>query len=53
MSPALKPVPGGHEPVHDAEAEFDLDTWHADWLGIVRRRSPTKIHFEPVSQLRP
>ena len=49
-SAALQPIPGGHEPARDAEAEFDLDTWHADRLGIVRRRSPTKIHFTPVSQ---
>jgi hypothetical protein len=48
---ALKMVPGGREPVRDAEAELDLDTWHAERLGIVRRRSPTKIHFTPVSQL--
>jgi len=50
-SAALQPIPGGREPARDAEAEFTLDTWHADRLGIVRRRSPTKIHFEPVGQL--
>ncbi len=47
-SAALQPIPGGREPARDAEAEFAFDTWHADRLGIVRRRSPTKIHFEPV-----
>jgi integrase len=47
---ALKMVPGGREPARDAEAELALDTWHAERLGIVRRRSPTKIHFGPVSQ---
>jgi integrase len=50
-SAALQPIPGGREPARDAEAEFAFDTWHADRLGIVRRRSPTKIHFEPIGQL--
>lgn len=46
----LRPLEGGNDRGHDPEAEFALDTWHADRLGIVRRRSPTKIHFAHIMQ---
>lgn len=51
MSAGLQPLDGGLERGHDSEDELALDTWRAERLGIVRHRSPTKVHFDRISQL--